>query len=234
MAESEYELLEKIGRLRVDLSNVLRLTCDVLGQGSFGVVHKVRRKSDGKVTLFACTHIKAYAHHEPPQILCRKEINYASMDQKTRVMLQTELSILSSLQHPNVVSYHQREHHKSSQSVHLYMEYCRNGDLASMISELRRKNEIATEDFVWNVFAQLASALYRCHYGMDAPDVGRNAAAVGRHARPTSADGKPLVTILHRDLKPDNSQYGRQRCTVFMRGSTLTVTRSIPERGQFS
>jgi len=51
MSESEkYEVLEKIGQfaVAVDADNLL-LTIPP-GHGSFGVIHKVRRKSDGLVS----------------------------------------------------------------------------------------------------------------------------------------------------------------------------------------
>jgi NIMA (never in mitosis gene a)-related kinase len=136
----------------------------------------VKRKSDG-------------------QILCRKEINYIKMSQKEREQLHAEFAILSSLRHPNIVGYYHREHLKATQDLHLYMEYCGNGDLGRVIKDLQVKKQYAEEGFVWSMFAQLVTALYRCHYG-------------GNSAKPKTPAGG--VMILHRDLKPENGK--RVRC----------------------
>lgn len=160
--------------------------CMKIGHGSFGVIRKVRRKADGF-------------------IMCRKEISYQRMSQKEREQLHAEFQILSHLRHPNIVAYYHREHLKASQDLHLYMEYCGNGDLGRVIEDLHRKGQRAQESFVWSIFSQLVMALYRCHYGVDPPEVGTNALGLTQG----SANYAPkvpagAVTILHRDLKPEN------------------------------
>ncbi|KAL3426586.1 g2-specific protein kinase nima [Phlyctema vagabunda] len=154
-----------------------------IGHGSFGIIRKVRRKEDG-------------------QVLCRKEINYLRMSQKEREQLHAEFAILSSLHHPNIVGYYHREHLKTSQDLHLYMEYCGNGDLGRVIKDLQAKKQYAEEGFVWSMFSQLVTALYRCHYGVNPPDVGSNVMGLGNSAKPRQPAGG--VMILHRDLKPEN------------------------------
>ncbi|KAL2757692.1 hypothetical protein ACRALDRAFT_1047703 [Sodiomyces alcalophilus JCM 7366] len=155
-----------------------------IGHGSFGVIRKVRRKNDGLV-------------------MCRKEISYLKMSAKEREQLHAEFQILSHLRHPNIVGYYHREHLKSTQDLHLYMEYCGNGDLGRVIKNLAAKGERAQESFVWSVFSQLVTALYRCHYGVDPPEVGSNVLGLFTTAfRPKVPAG--TMTILHRDLKPEN------------------------------
>lgn len=139
------------------------------------------------------------------QILCRKEINYLKMSQKEREQLQAELAVLKGLRHPNIVAYYEREHIKSSMDLHIYMEYCEDGDLGKRIKHLAKNNLMAEEDFVWSVFAQLVTALYRCHYGEDPPEVGKTALGLGSDVRPTRTKGSHTM-ILHRDLKPENSK----------------------------
>ncbi|KAL5118968.1 G2-specific serine/threonine protein kinase [Pleosporales sp. CAS-2024a] len=163
--EDKYDVLEKIGH------------------GSFGVIRKVKRKSDG-------------------YILCRKEISYQKMSPKEREQLQAELSILKELRHPNIVAYFERDHIKTSQDLHLYMEYCGNGDLGRVIRDLKNKNQMCDEEFVWSIFSQIVSALYRCHFGVDPPDAGRNVMGLGANAKPQRDPTRPM--ILHRDLKPEN------------------------------
>ncbi|KAF2211510.1 hypothetical protein CERZMDRAFT_4395, partial [Cercospora zeae-maydis SCOH1-5] len=136
--DSDYEVLEKIG------------------QGSFGVIRKVRRKADGEV-------------------ICRKEISYTRMSDREKEQLHAELRILESLRHPNIVQYYHRQHLKSSHDLHLYMEYCGNGDLGGYIRKLKERNKMADEEFIWAIFAQLALVSKQGH-----------------------------TVILHRDLKPEN------------------------------
>ncbi|OJD18460.1 NEK protein kinase [Emergomyces pasteurianus Ep9510] len=157
-----------------------------IGCGSFGVIRKVRRKADG-------------------YILCRKEINYVKMSQKEREQLTTEFNILSSLRHPNIVAYYHREHLKASQDLYLYMEYCGGGDLGMVIKNLKATGKYAEEEFVWRIFSQLVTALYRCHYGVDPPEAGSNVLGPLPNNKPSGLKGKQAqMMILHRDLKPEN------------------------------
>ncbi|KXL46952.1 hypothetical protein M433DRAFT_49919, partial [Acidomyces richmondensis BFW] len=133
-----------------------------LGQGSFGIIRKVRRKQDS-------------------QILCRKEISYSRMSEKEKLQLASELDILRTLRHPNIVAYYHRSHIKASADIHLYMEYCGNGDLGGYIKGLKDRGEYADEAFIWVIFAQLVDALY---LGLRSKEGHR--------------------VILHRDLKPEN------------------------------
>lgn len=141
------------------------------------------------------------SHWLIPQILCRKEINYLKMSQKERDQLTAEFSILSSLKHPNIVGYFHREHLKQNQELYLYMEYCGGGDLGTVIKNLKKNNELAKEEFIWRIFSQLVTALYRCHYGVDPPEPGSDFA----RQKDTRIKGKnQSMMILHRDLKPEN------------------------------
>jgi serine/threonine protein kinase len=186
----KYEVLEKIG------------------QGSFGVIRKVKRKADGHVCHPSTSDEPSNGANRRLQVLCRKEINYLKMSQKEREQLQAELAVLKGLRHPNIVAYYEREHIKSTMDLHIYMEYCEAGDLGKTIKDLHKKQLLAEEDFVWSVFAQLVTALYRCHYGEDPPEVGKNTLGLGGDARPTRPRGSHTM-ILHRDLKPENSQCAR-------------------------
>ena len=127
------------------------------------------------------------------------------MSQKERDQLHAEFSILSSLKHPNIVGYFHREHLKQTQELYLYMEYCGGGDLGSVIKELKRKNEYAKEEFVWRMFSQIVTALYRCHYGVDPPEPGSD---LSRQKTRPPVGGK---MILHRDLKPENIFLGEDQ-----------------------
>ena len=60
-----------------------------IGKGSFGVVSKVRRKSDGRTLVW-------------------KELNYGRMSEKEKQQLVSEVNILRELRHPHIVRYYDR------------------------------------------------------------------------------------------------------------------------------
>lgn len=62
---------------------------EVIGKGSFSLVRKVRRISDGV-------------------ILCRKEIDYKKMTSSEKAQLVSEVNILRNLSHPYIVKYQDR------------------------------------------------------------------------------------------------------------------------------
>ena len=84
------------------------------------------------------------------------------------------------------------------------MEYCGGGDLSMVIKKLKLGKQFADEEYVWSIFTQLVTALYRCHYGEDPPEVGKNVMGPGNVAKPKDSEDKNKVVILHRDLKPEN------------------------------
>lgn len=129
------------------------------------------------------------------------------MSAKEREQLHAEFSILHSLSHPNIVAYYHREHLKPTQELYIYMEYCGGGDLSQVIDKLRKNNQYAEETFVWSIFSQLVTALYRCHYGVDAPEVGDNVMGSKKAIHPPGLRAKNQIMILHRDLKPENGRF---------------------------
>lgn len=74
-----------IGRFALTLDEPL----DVIGNGTFGLIRKVRRKADG--ALFA-----------------RKELNFERMNERDRKQIVSEVNILRTLHHANVVQYEER------------------------------------------------------------------------------------------------------------------------------
>lgn len=153
---------------------------EVIGRGSFGLIRKVRRKSDLKV-------------------LARKEISYRQMNVKEKNQLMAEFRILKSLVYPNIVRYYYHDHVLQDHSVHLYMEYCDGGDLAGVIRNCKQSGEYVPESLVWSIFMQLTLALYRCHYNSDPPPPDEIGSSSHILEPPV-----PSTIILHRDIKPDN------------------------------
>ena len=101
------------------------------------------------------------------------------MSEKDRNRIVQEVNILRELHHPNIVKYYDRIIDKKNTKLYIVMEYCPGGDLSQLIKRNRKTKQYFSEDIIWKIFSQVASALYACH---------------------THKDGK----ILHRDIKPSN------------------------------
>lgn len=132
----------------------------VVGTGSFGAVLKVRRKADSRILVW-------------------KEVNYGAMTEKQKQQLVTEVNVLRLLTSPHIVKYYDRVLDKNNTKVYLVMEFCEGGDLSRVIKRAKKDQELISEDHIWRIFSQIASALNDCH---------------------THREGK----VLHRDLKPGN------------------------------
>ena len=131
-----------------------------IGKGNFGSITKIKRKIDGKILVW-------------------KELNYGVMSEKDRNRIVSEVNILRELHHPNIVKYYDRIIDKKNTKLFIVMEYCPGGDLSQLIKRNRKTKQYFSEDIIWKIFSQVASALYACH---------------------THKEGK----ILHRDIKPSN------------------------------
>lgn len=152
---------------------------EVIGRGLFGTVRKVRRKSDGAIFV-------------------RKEIDYNLMNQAERQQIIAEFRILRELTHPNIVAYYTSDLLPDQRMLHLYMEYCAGGDMAQLILTFKEDGLSFPERFVWMVLVQMLLALYRCHYGIDAPACDLSGSRQRLPARLGSRK------VIHRDIKPDN------------------------------
>ncbi|RDX55223.1 kinase-like protein [Lentinus brumalis] len=152
---------------------------DIIGNGSFGIIRKVRRKADG--VFFA-----------------RKELNFERMTERDRKQIVAEVNILKDLHHEHIVRYHDRHVDRDAGILYILMEYCGGGDLSSVIKQALRHNRLIPEDTIWNYFMQILLALTYCHH----PNGGH-----GRTSSVGTGDGdgkEKRPQILHRDLKPDN------------------------------
>ncbi|TIB86889.1 kinase-like protein [Wallemia mellicola] len=156
---------------------------EVIGQGSFGKIRKVRRKRDGMV-------------------FARKELDFDKMSDRDRKQIVAEVNILRELDHTNIVAYHERFKYVDREGGMLYilMEFCGGGDLQTIIKSCKRSNTLLPEDTIWSYISQLAGALDHCHR--------RGSTAAGPQKlerRPSQHDiAAAHQQILHRDLKPEN------------------------------
>ena len=87
---------------------------ETIGSGSFGVIRKVKRISDGRVkyqnsfTADLKLELIQPTALIPFKVLARKEIDYRKMSEKEKVQLVAEVNILRELRHQNIVRYYER------------------------------------------------------------------------------------------------------------------------------
>ncbi|KAI8911083.1 kinase-like domain-containing protein [Gorgonomyces haynaldii] len=123
-----------------------------IGSGSFGIIRKVRRLSDGK-------------------LMARKEIDYRKMTEKEKKQLVSEVNILRELRHTNIVRYYERFVDRENSMIYILMELCEGGDLAAVIKRCRKEKRYIPENIVWNLLAQLLLALNECHSTTSHPTI---------------------------------------------------------------
>lgn len=159
---------------------------NLIGKGSFGEIRRVRRHRDG-------------------MFLCRKEIMWRKMKPREQEQLGAEIRILRDLQHKNIVRYISESIDHETKMVYIYMEYCGNGDLYELIQARKENSPVVrfSEHTVWQIFVQLALALYRCHNGVDAPPL-EDITNTERNASAQIQQSRIGNTVLHRDIKPHN------------------------------
>jgi calcium-dependent protein kinase len=107
-----------------------------LGRGTYGVVHKVQHRTNKDWR--ACKKIE------------RKKI-------KNWERFQTEVKILQTLDHPNVIKLY--EYFEDEKNVYLITELCTGGELFDLIIE----KEYFSEKFAATIFKQILQALNYCH-----------------------------------------------------------------------
>ncbi|KAJ3108535.1 G2-specific serine/threonine protein kinase [Phlyctochytrium planicorne] len=170
---------------------------EVIGSGSFGVIRKVRRKTDNK-------------------ILARKEIDYRKMTEKEKRQLVAEVNILRELRHPNIVRYYERFVDRDSCMIYIIMEYCEGGDLAAIIRQCKKENKRIPEDVIWSLLAQLLLALHECHHGGAVGSTKpQHAAVLHRDIKPDNVflDGAQNVKLgdfgLSRTIENPESEFAK-------------------------
>ncbi|KAJ7905962.1 kinase-like domain-containing protein [Mycena leptocephala] len=127
-------------------NNFLNLydTLPEIGRGTFGIVRRVRRKSDG-------------------MIFARKELNFQRMSPKDRKQIAAEVNILKNMQHDHIVRYVERFVDHEAGLLYIIMEYCGGGNLSTVIKRAMSKNRPIPEGAIWDYFLQILLALDHCH-----------------------------------------------------------------------
>ncbi|KAJ1610609.1 putative NEK2 protein [Cryptosporidium canis] len=115
-----------------------------IGRGCFGTVHKIRRRSDGRVFVW-------------------KKICYENMSQQEKIQIVNEVNVLRKLNHRNIIKYIDRIIDKQNQQIYIVMEYCDEGDLGNVLKKKRKLGLNIDEEDVVAIFIQLLDALNYCH-----------------------------------------------------------------------
>ncbi|KAI8488760.1 Serine/threonine-protein kinase Nek9 [Branchiostoma belcheri] len=115
----------------------------VLGRGAFGEAILYRKTEDNSLLVW-------------------KEVDLTRLSEKERQESQTEIEILSMLDHPNIVSYY--NHFLDGSTLLIEMEYANGGNLYEKIVH---QDDLFPEELIIWYFFQLVSAVAHIHeYGI--------------------------------------------------------------------
>eukprot|EP00954_Amorphochlora_amoebiformis_P019670 1334080-Amorphochlora_amoeboformis.AAC.1 len=150
-----------------------------IGRGNFGVVSLVESLEDGKLYV-------------------NKTLALDQLSEQEKKGAHQEVLMLQALRkHPLIVRY--KESIRDEENLHIIMEYCDGGDLASRIRNA--KHHFTEKDIlIW--FAQIALAIQFCHrYNIIHRDI-KSQVHANQHTRPTHHRHAASTRPTH-ELQPD-------------------------------
>ena len=115
-----------------------------LGDGSYSVVHKVRRKIDDKIYAL-------------------KKVKLQNLSEKEKENSLNEVRILASVRSTFVISYKEAFIDENDKSLCIIMEYADKGDLYQKIVQFRKLKYLIDEVDVWRIFIQMTKGLKALH-----------------------------------------------------------------------
>lgn len=115
-----------------------------LGEGSFGSVYMVKRKSDEKI----------YA---------MKKVKMLSLSTKEKENALNEVRILASIKSANIISYKDAFYDEGSSSLCIIMDFASKGDVLMQITEKKKKKAYFDEATVWKYAADMLLGLKALH-----------------------------------------------------------------------
>ena len=115
-----------------------------LGDGSYSVVYKVRRKADNNIYAL-------------------KKVNLQKLKDKEKQNALNEVRILASINSPFVISYKEAFIEESDKSLCIIMEYADRGDLYQKIVQFKKSGCLIEETDVWRIFIQMVKGLKALH-----------------------------------------------------------------------
>eukprot|EP01063_Lacrimia_lanifica_P011570 TRINITY_DN18318_c0_g1_i1.p1 TRINITY_DN18318_c0_g1~~TRINITY_DN18318_c0_g1_i1.p1 ORF type:complete len:1126 (+),score=379.31 TRINITY_DN18318_c0_g1_i1:129-3506(+) len=119
-----------------------------LGEGNFGIVYLVQRRSDGLMLVTK----------EPKRPVGSMTAQKRAVDAKRMRKVQKEAAHLMRLKHPNILRF--IEAYWTDGALVIVTEYCDGGDLAAWLTRYRTTSPIAAK---WSIFEQIAEALRYMH-----------------------------------------------------------------------
>ena len=116
-----------------------------LGEGSFGKAFLCKKESDGSLCVI-------------------KQILIEGMDQKEKDEVLNESTILSKLDHPNIIKFYDVfESKKPKHMINIVTEYADGGDLSEKKKKKKNKNNNFTESEILDYFTQICLAIKHIH-----------------------------------------------------------------------
>jgi NIMA (never in mitosis gene a)-related kinase len=115
-----------------------------LGDGTYSIVYKVKRKADNKIYAL-------------------KKVNLQKLSQKERENSLNEVRILASIKSNFVISYKEAFIEEQDKSLCIVMEYADRGDLYQKIVHFKRKGCLIEEADIWKIFIQMTKGLKALH-----------------------------------------------------------------------
>ncbi|XP_011615278.2 serine/threonine-protein kinase Nek9 isoform X1 [Takifugu rubripes] len=112
----------------------------ILGRGAFGEATLYRRTEDNSLVVW-------------------KEVDLKSLTEKESRDVMNEISILSMLEHNNIIAYF--NHFMDNKSLFIELEYCNGGNLYDKINQ--QKGQLFSEEVVIWYLYQIASAVSHIH-----------------------------------------------------------------------
>ena len=115
-----------------------------LGEGSYSVVFKVRRKEDSKIYAL-------------------KKVKLKKLSEKEKKNALNEVRILASIKSTFVVSYKEAFFDEIDSSLCIVMEFADKGDLFQKITHFKRMGYYFDEMDIWKIFIQMTKGLKALH-----------------------------------------------------------------------
>lgn len=115
-----------------------------LGEGSYSIVYKAKRLTDGLIYAL-------------------KIVKIAALKDKEKQNALNEVRILASINHENVISYKQAFFDESSNSLCIVMEFADSGDMFQRITQFKQKGHFMDEKYIWKVVVQVVSGMKALH-----------------------------------------------------------------------
>jgi len=115
-----------------------------LGDGSYSVVYKVKRKADDKIYAL-------------------KKVRLLNLSEKEKENSLNEVRILASVRSTFVIAYKEAFIDENDQSLCIIMEYADKGDLYQKIVQFRKLKYLIEEVDVWRIFIQMTKGLKALH-----------------------------------------------------------------------